>query len=118
MTATTQDFDALPFDELAKMRKELDAAMERKKKEALQNIIRGCAERLREAGYSDAEFLAAYEAELRPIRGASGQRKRGAGLTTYKDPASSATWTGKGKAPRWMQSHLDAGGKKEDLKVA
>jgi DNA-binding protein H-NS len=116
MTATT-DLDALPFEELAKMRKDLDAAIERKKKEALQNIIRGCAERLREAGYSDAEFLAAYEAELRPIR-ASGQRKRGAGLTTYKDPASAATWTGKGKAPGWMAAHLAAGGKKEDLKVA
>lgn len=115
---TETNFDALPFDELAKMRRELDAAIERKKKEALQNIIKGCAERLREAGYSDAEFLAAYEAELRPIRGAAGQRKRGAGLTTYKDPASQATWTGKGKAPHWMQSHLDAGGKKEDLKVA
>lgn len=35
--------------------------------------------------------------------------------TTYKDPNSSATWSGRGPAPRWLVAYEGAGGKRSDL---
>lgn len=33
----------------------------------------------------------------------------------YKDPGSSATWSGRGPAPRWLVAYEIAGGKRSDL---
>ena len=114
----TTDFDSMDSAELTKMRAELDAALARKKQDSLRKLVMGCAEAIAATGNSPAEFIEEFTSLLLTKPAAAGQRKRGAGRTTYKDPASAATWTGKGKAPGWMAAHLAAGGKKEDLKVA
>ncbi|MDY0137431.1 MAG: H-NS histone family protein [Thiomicrospira sp.] len=36
----------------------------------------------------------------------------------YRDPHdASLVWTGRGRAPAWMQAHLDRGGNKDDLLI-
>lgn len=40
----------------------------------------------------------------RGARGAaSGQKKSGKVAPKYRDPATGATWTGRGKAPKWIE---------------
>jgi len=35
----------------------------------------------------------------------------------FKDPETGATWTGRGKTPKWMQGILEKGGNKDDFAV-
>lgn len=35
----------------------------------------------------------------------------------FKDPQTGATWTGRGKTPKWMQAILSKGGNKDDFAV-
>jgi DNA-binding protein H-NS len=35
----------------------------------------------------------------------------------FKDPVTGATWTGRGKTPKWMQGKLQQGGNKDDFSV-
>ena len=35
----------------------------------------------------------------------------------YKDPATGATWSGRGIAPKWLKFHLDAGKQKDDFLI-
>lgn len=35
----------------------------------------------------------------------------------FKDPETGATWTGRGKTPKWMQVILSKGGNKDDFAV-
>ncbi len=35
----------------------------------------------------------------------------------FKDPETGATWTGRGKTPKWMQGILSKGGNKDDFAV-
>jgi DNA-binding protein H-NS len=35
----------------------------------------------------------------------------------YRDPKTGATWTGRGRPAGWLQTHLDAGRKKEDFLI-
>jgi len=36
----------------------------------------------------------------------------------YKDPNSGATWSGRGKLPRWMAPLIKQGAKREDFRIA
>ena len=75
-------------------------------REALEKQI----EELRNAERGDAmewirEQMALYEVkpeDLQP-RSSVGQRKQSAPVAAkYRDPASGATWSGRGKPPRWI----------------
>jgi DNA-binding protein H-NS len=42
----------------------------------------------------------------------------GAGIPKYRNPANSQQqWTGHGRKPAWVVSHVEAGGKIEDLAI-
>ena len=36
----------------------------------------------------------------------------------YRDPATGATWTGRGRAPVWMAAKIATGSKKEDFLIS
>ena len=48
---------------------------------------------------------------------AGAQRQRAAAKPKYRDPDTGETWSGKGRAAKWMQTRLDAGAKKEDFLI-
>lgn len=60
-----------------------------------------------------------FEAKCTPVTAevSKSASLRANGVPQYRDPNSTATWTGKGKPPLWMKAHLDAGGSKEDLRI-
>ena len=47
----------------------------------------------------------------------STSERRGCGRSMRQALADSQTWSGRGKAPAWMQAHLEDGGEKDDLLI-
>lgn len=43
--------------------------------------------------------------------------KRGPAPIKYRDAATGDTWSGRGRAPRWLAAHEQAGRKREDFAV-
>jgi DNA-binding protein H-NS len=35
----------------------------------------------------------------------------------YRDPVSGATWSGRGKVPRWMRHLIEQGAKRDDFRI-
>ncbi|MCV2445965.1 MULTISPECIES: H-NS family nucleoid-associated regulatory protein [Paracoccus] len=101
----TVDLDAMSLKELRELRNKLDRAIstfeDRRKREALAAVESAA----REFGFNLAELTAA-----RPARS-----KVAAKYANPQDP--SATWTGRGRKPRWVQEALDSGKKLEDLEI-
>ena len=101
------DLQSMDKAELSELSKKVSKALEdydaRKKVEA-----RAAAEALaREHGYSLAELLEAS--------GGKGSK----GAPKYADPANhSNTWTGRGRKPKWVDAHLEAGHDLEELAIA
>ena len=99
------DIDALSLRELRDLRTKLDKAIssyeDRRKREAL-----AAAEvAAREFGFNLADLTGtkAGRAKVAP---------------KYVNPGdSSLTWTGRGRKPRWIQEHLDAGKELSDLEI-
>lgn len=64
----------------------------------------------RDEGYSIEELFGDGKAR-------SSGRSRGSVAPKYRDPASGATWTGRGKQPRWVQAFVAAGNSLEGLLI-
>jgi DNA-binding protein H-NS len=76
---------------------------ERKKKEALSEV----EEKARSLGFSLAE-----------LTGSAVTRKRAPATAKYRNPEEpSATWSGRGRKPRWFEAALNAGRSPEDLAI-
>lgn len=61
-------------------------------------------------GISREELAQRFGARTRP------KRARKPATVRYRHPADpSQTWTGRGRRPQWVEDHLTAGGKLEDL---
>ncbi len=44
--------------------------------------------------------------------------KRASVKPKYRDPASGATWSGRGVMPKWLKAQIEAGRAKEDFLIA
>lgn len=101
----TADLDAMSLKELRELRNKLDRAIstyeDRRKREALTAVENAA----REFGFNLAELTAA-----KPARA-----KVAAKYANPQDP--SATWTGRGRKPRWVQEALDSGKSLQDLEI-
>lgn len=52
-----------------------------------------------------------------PAKQAAQDDKRTTVAAKYKDPVSGKTWTGRGKTPAWLATHLAAGRSKQDYLI-
>jgi len=76
---------------------------DRRKKEALSEV----EEKARSLGFSLAE-----------LTGTAVSRKRAPATAKYKDPDNpSATWSGRGRKPRWFEAALHSGRSPEELAI-
>lgn len=108
----------LPVDQLLQLRAEADRILADK----LASEKKSLTDRLR--------ALDEYEATAR-LRGAAnhlhtlheeqsgvGQpRSRAKAAAKYRDPATGATWAGRGQQPRWMRRAIEAGAHQEDFRI-
>lgn len=81
------------YKDLVEQRKSLDAQIEEAYRIERRDAIASIRARMLEFGLSPRDLGAV----------SSGARaKKEPGQAKYQDPASGATWTGKGKPPRWI----------------
>ena len=100
------DLDSMTKEELQKLRKET----ERKLKDYDQR-------RRAEARAEAEKAVKEYGYSLEELVGAS-KRSGSKSVPRYRHPENaSITWTGRGRKPGWVISHLDQGGRIEDLAI-
>jgi len=112
--------------ELEKLRGDIDKALaklaEAERKAALQ-AVRKAAEA---HGFSLAELTGDAPAKAKgkePAKKARAAKKSAADGRTkvapkYRNPNNpEQTWTGRGRAPKWMAEHIAAGGSKDDFAI-
>lgn len=99
--------------ELAKIEKAIETAEARDRQAALDKV-RSVA---KQHGFELAELVDTTGASGRR-RGAKSARPKAKVAPKYRNPNDpSQTWSGRGRTPRWMQEHVDAGGSREDLGI-
>lgn len=101
------DLNALSLKELKQLEKDVAKAIkdyeDRKKAEARAAL----EEQAREMGFSLAE-----------LAGTKTARTRSLGVPKYRHPENPAiTWTGRGRKPKWVAEHIEAGKPIEDLEI-
>ena len=108
-TAMNFDLDNMSLKELRDLHKavgrQIDGFEARKREQAMMAAQKAAEEH----GYSLKDLLG------------SGKAPKAAKATVapkYVNPDdSSETWTGRGRQPRWVKGHLDAGGSVDDLLI-
>ncbi|MGI3212088.1 H-NS family nucleoid-associated regulatory protein [Roseovarius tibetensis] len=100
------NLETLSLDELKKLRKDVDKAIETYEARQLAEAREKLEAQARELGFS-----------LEAIVGASktGNTKR---LPRYRHPENpTLTWTGMGRKPKWFIDAIEAGMTKDDLRI-
>lgn len=92
-------------DQIAQLQQQAEEA----RQQEIASVIAEIKQRMAEYGISVAD-LGGRIAGKKKGDSAKGQPK-------YRDPSSGATWTGKGKAPRWIKDHESRGRGRDDFLV-
>lgn len=95
----TPEIQAMPFDELRTLHREIGALIAEKRAQAL--------EQLRE----QASILGFTPDDLIP------KKKSNSGAAKYRDPDTGNTYSGRGKHPQWLKDKLEAGASLEDFAI-
>jgi DNA-binding protein H-NS len=67
---------------------------------------------------ANAAALGITMAEVLAAGSASNSPKKSTGAPKYRNSTDpTKTWTGRGKAPRWMIEHVEQGGQRADLEI-
>jgi len=101
------------YRELKNQAEKLLVQAEEARKTELAAAIEDIKARMDEYGITVRD-LGGRSSVAGPRAGGTGRRRPAA--IKYRDKAGN-TWTGRGRTPRWLQAHLDAGKKVEDFQV-
>ncbi|WP_431257533.1 H-NS family nucleoid-associated regulatory protein [Roseateles chitinivorans] len=114
---TTVDVSKLSYAQLLELSRELEHKITEKRDEELKVLVDGIAKKLEAAGFSVDEALVA----LQPYASGAKRKTTQAGATApvlYRDPSNPGnTWSGRGRAARWLSDYEAAGRKREEFKV-
>lgn len=100
------DLGKLSYEELIELRNDIDKELRKKEKQRIEEARAAVEARARELGFSVAQLFSA-----KPATGSKNPPK-------YRNPENPAkTWSGRGRQPNWVKSHLAAGGKLDDLAI-
>ncbi len=117
----TINLDELSIDELEKLIKQAEAALDKKRKAELKNAQAVLEKMAKELGVDPSELLKANDKNKTPRKKTAGKKKAGVrkpAAVKFRDPNNSSnTWTGRGKRPLWLQDALAKGAKLEDFAV-
>lgn len=115
--------------QLEKLRADVDKALERISEVEKKEALRAAEKAARALGYS-LEELTGGAVKSRPAKAegapkAPAKRKprakadgRAKVAPKYRNPNNAEeTWTGRGRAPKWVEAHLAGGGTKDDLLI-
>ena len=104
--------------EIEKLKKQAQALQNKKRQPVIRSIINS----MKEYDITPEEIAAAFgkkgNAKLRGSKISSGKRgSRGPVPAKYRHPDTGETWTGRGKAPRWVTQAEAAGGKRDEFLI-
>jgi len=108
--------------EIAKLKKQAQALQNKKRLPVIRSIVKS----MREYEITPEEIMAAYgkggasktRATGKTAASAKGNRgPRGPVAPKYRHPETGDTWTGRGKAPRWITEAEGAGRKREEFLI-
>lgn len=119
------DLKGLTRRQLERLRADVDKAIERLADTEKKEALRAAEKAAKAHGYSLDELTGAKPAAAAPK--AKTPRKpakkaaddgRAKVAPKFRNPNNSdETWSGRGRAPKWMAAHLEAGGSKDDLAI-
>lgn len=109
--------------EINKLQKKAEVLQTKRRKPVIASIVTS----MREYDITPEEIAAAYGAG-KPVRAAGGRRKAGAGARPgnavkravapkYRHPQTGETWSGRGKAPRWLAAEEAAGATRDSFLI-
>jgi DNA-binding protein H-NS len=106
--------------EINKLQKKAEVLQTKRRKPVISSIITS----MREYDITPEEIVAAYGA-AKPGRAATGRRKAGpaarpakrAVAPKYRHPQTGETWSGRGKAPRWLAAEEAAGATRDSFLI-
>lgn len=114
---SSSDVSKLTYAELLHLSKELDQQIAAKRAEELKVLADGYIKKMEAAGFTVSEAVDA----LKPyLKGRSGTKERSASpaAALYQDPAdSSNTWSGRGRAARWLAAYEAQGRAREEFRI-
>lgn len=97
----TSEIQALPFDELRTLHREIGALIAQRRHEALEQL----KQQIAVLGFSPEDL-------------ATPKGKRGKAAAKYRDPElPDNVWSGRGKRPEWLREKLDAGHQIEEFAI-
>ena len=105
---------SLSFNELLAIKKEVEVQIQDQKSARVTELRALIAKNAADLGLSVEELLATPAPAPEP---ALGDLDKAPPVAKYRDPATGATWTGRGKPPGWMKAWIENGGDKEDLRI-
>jgi len=116
------NLDELSVDELEKLIKQAESALDKKRKAELKNAQAVLEKMAKDLGVSPEALLKDTAGKKKATRKKATKKKasgvRRPAKVKYRDPNdSSNTWTGRGKRPLWLQGALEKGAKLEDFAV-
>ena len=114
---TTPDISKLSYSELVELSKQLDQQISARRGEELKVLADGYVKKTEAAGFSIKEALEALQPYvLRPA--AAQKRSASAAPVLYRDPANpSNTWSGRGRAAKWLAIYEAQGRSRDEFKV-
>ena len=95
----------MSVSQLEKLRTTVDTHLVESRERAKQSVLERCMKLATDAGFRvKVQFV--------------GHSNRAPVKIKYQDPTNkSNTWTGRGKAPRWLAAKLKSGSKREDFLI-
>ena len=87
------------YKELLAKRAELDAQIEKARRAELDDAIRQARELVAQFNLTAADIFGSGAGAAKP----AARLRRGTVAPKYRDPATGQTWTGRGKAPKWIE---------------
>jgi DNA-binding protein H-NS len=116
--ATKLNLESMTFEQLQQLQQDAAVLISQKRSERLRELFTQIADLCTAAGFELTEVAAM----MHPSKSRkSGTKSVDAGTRTkapikYRDSAGNS-WSGRGKQPTWLQSHIKSGGTLEQVAV-
>ena len=106
ITVTTNELDRMSLDELKKLKKNVEKAIESYEERRKAEVAAELDALARERGYTLADLSTAPRKRKKPVP------------PKYRHPENpEITWSGRGRKPKWIVEALNKGKSLDDLKI-
>ena len=96
------NIDRLNLDQLLELEQEVDALLEQRRADALNELRQKCEELAAESGFELDEIIG--------VRRGPSTKKTSKVAPKYRHPKdNSLTWAGRGRQPKWLVAELEKG---------